>query len=160
MHADATNLPFQLNEHFHGFNVVWTVQTFQHIPDFSKAVYEAYRVLLNGGCFANYSLHNTPLNRFIYMCLRKNFHIKGDVVGSYFLERANKNQLEIISKIFMHTNIEDRYTECLFHPDLKLGFTGRINNIFGKIDILISKFPLLGYFFGRQRAFIVIKSKF
>lgn len=49
MHADATALPFAVDANFPGFDGVWTVQTFQHIPAFDKAVSEAYRVLKRGG---------------------------------------------------------------------------------------------------------------
>jgi ubiquinone/menaquinone biosynthesis C-methylase UbiE len=157
MHADATNLPFHLNEKFRGFDGVWTVQTFQHIPDFSKAVFEAHRVLIKGGYFANYSLHKTPFNRFVYKCLGKKFHIKGEVAGSYYLERANNTQRDIIFNFFGEDNLEDRFTECLFHPDLKLGFTGRVNSIFGIFDIWLSKIPVLGQVFGRQRVFLAKK---
>ena len=158
MHADAKNLPFQINEKFHGFDGVWTVQTFQHIPDFSKAVFEAHRVLNIGGFFANYSLNKTPFNRFVYKCLGKKFHIKGDVEGSYYLERASSTQRDIVSFFFGVENTEDRFTECLFHPDLKLGFTGKVNNIFGTFDIWFSKIPVLRRIFARQRVFIARKA--
>jgi ubiquinone/menaquinone biosynthesis C-methylase UbiE len=158
LHADATNLPFHLNEMFLGFDGVWTVQTFQHIPNFSKAVFEAHRVLIKGGYFANYSLHKTPFNRFVYKCLGKKFHIKGEVEGSYYLERANNTQREIISNFFGIDNTEDRYTECLFHPDLKLGFTGRVKSIFGILDIFLSKIPFFGRVFARQRVFLAKKN--
>ena len=157
MHADATDLPFKINDDFPGFNGVWTVQTFQHIPDFSKAVREAYRVLLSGGYFANYSLHATPLNKMIYWILGKNYHIKGEVAGSYYLERANNKQKSIVAEIFDGSYILDRYTENLFHPDLKFSFPGHENNPFGKIDILFSDFSLIARLISRQRSFLVKK---
>lgn len=49
MHADATALPIVLDENFQGFDGVWTVQTFQHIPAYYKAASEAFRVLKRGG---------------------------------------------------------------------------------------------------------------
>ncbi|EMO07731.1 methyltransferase domain protein [Leptospira borgpetersenii str. Noumea 25] len=69
VHADATSLPFQ-DQIFDG---VWTVQTFQHIPDFKKTCSEAFRVLKSEGTFINYSLSSTPMNRIIYFLLGKNF---------------------------------------------------------------------------------------
>jgi len=160
MQADATNLPFRINEKFHGFDGIWTVQTFQHIPDFSKAVFEAHRVLIKGGYFANYSLHKTPFNRLVYKCLGKKFHIKGEVAGSYYLERANNTQRDIIFNFFGIGNTEDHFTECLFHPDLKLGFTGRANSIFGIFDIWLSRIPSLGRVFARQRVFLAKKAEY
>ena len=51
MHADATNLPIlDAGGAFSGFDGVWTVQVFQHIPDFSSACRESCRVLKSGGC--------------------------------------------------------------------------------------------------------------
>jgi ubiquinone/menaquinone biosynthesis C-methylase UbiE len=49
MHADATALPFKVSPDFQGFDGIWTVQTFQHIPTYDKAVMESYRVLKKGG---------------------------------------------------------------------------------------------------------------
>jgi ubiquinone/menaquinone biosynthesis C-methylase UbiE len=158
MYADATNLPFKIEDKFLGFDGVWTVQTFQHIPNFSKAVSEAHRVLIKGGYFVNYSLHKTPFNRFVYMCLGKKFHLKGEVAGSYYLERANNTQRDIISNFFGAENIGDRFTESLFHPDLKLSFTGKVNSKFGFVDIWLSKIPVFGRFFARQRVFLAKKT--
>lgn len=160
MHADATKLPFKIDDNFRGFDAVWTVQTFQHIIDFSKSVSEAYRVLIKGGYFVNYSLHIKPFNRFVYECFRKKFHIKGEVAGSYYLERANDTQRDIISNLFGEENTEDRFTESLFHPDLKLGFTGRVNSKFGLVDIWLSKIPGVGHFFAWQRVFLATKTEY
>jgi len=44
MHADAAHLPFQdASNTKTPFDAVWSVQTFQHIPDFKGAVSEAFR---------------------------------------------------------------------------------------------------------------------
>jgi ubiquinone/menaquinone biosynthesis C-methylase UbiE len=75
MHADATALPFSdAGNAWPGFDGVWSVQVFQHIPDFGRACREAHRVLRSGGRFATYSLHITPLNRAIYHLLGKPYH--------------------------------------------------------------------------------------
>jgi ubiquinone/menaquinone biosynthesis C-methylase UbiE len=158
MEADATALPFKIGEDFTGFDGVWTVQTFQHIPDFSKAVSEAWRVLQPGGYFANYSLHITPMNRLIYRLLGKKFHISGEVKGSYYLERANQKQRDIIAAAFGASGMVDRYTECIFHPDLKFGFTGKERSLLGGLDILLSKVPLINRLIARQRGFLARKS--
>ena len=158
VHADAKNLPFQISCKFKGFNAVWTVQTFQHIPDFESVVRESFRVLCDEGYFANYALHNTPLNRFIYFCFNKYFHSKGEVKGSYYLERANQDQLNIISNIFGKQNIWERFTENLFHPDLKLKVTGKENSKIAILDIFISRFPFFAKLIARQKGVLAKKT--
>ena len=159
VHADAKNLPFQIKGTFKGFNAVWTVQTFQHIPDFEKVVKESFRVLCIEGYFANYSLYNTPFNQFIYYCFNKKFHKKGEVKGSYYLERANKDQLNIVSNIFGKQKILERFTENLFHPDLKLKFTGKENSRLATLDIFISRFPFFAKWIARQKGVIARKGE-
>lgn len=156
MHADATSLPFpDVDDAFTGFDGVWTVQTFQHIPDFTRACREVYRVLKLGGIFINYSLHTTPLNRKVYRLLGKTFHTEGMVKNAFHLTRANDNQLQIIEAIF--GGVIDRYTECLFHPDLKLTFTGRLGSLIGELDACLGAKPWLGRWIARQRSFSGIK---
>ena len=53
VHSDATQLPFPDNS----FDLYWSVQTLQHIPDFDKCIQEAKRILSGGGVFLNYSLN-------------------------------------------------------------------------------------------------------
>ncbi len=101
MHADATALPFpDADAASAGFDGVWTVQVFQHIPDFARACREAHRVLKPGGQFANYSLHPTPLNRTIYRLLGKTFHTEGMVKNAFHFTSANDSQRQIIADIF------------------------------------------------------------
>ena len=159
VHADAMDLPFEINKNFNGFNGIWSVQTLQHIPKFSKAINEAYHLLLKNGHFINYSLHNTPFNIFIFKIFRKKFHKKGVVEGSYYLERASNEQIFILQKYFGKENVTINYSETLFHPDLKFRFFGKKNNYFGYIDILISYFKPLAYLISRQSSFSAKKIK-
>lgn len=115
LNADATALPFP-DAGATGFDGIWTVQTFQHIPDFARACREANRVLKHGGSFVNYSLHITPLNRTVYKLLGKPFHTDGIWKNNFHLTRANDSQRQIVAGVF--GKVKDRYTECLFHPDL------------------------------------------
>ena len=155
MHADATALPFATtNEGI--FDGIWTVQTFQHIPDFTKAIKESHRVLKPRGYFINYSLHKTPLNRSVYKILGKSYHCEGMVKGSFYLARANDHQLEIIEKIFASKVVEG-FAECLFHPDLKLTFTGRPGSLIGRLDVFFSHIRSLAFLIARQRIFLVSK---
>lgn len=157
MHADATCLPFPDAEaSLHGFDGVWTVQVFQHIPDFAGACSEAHRVLKPCGSFVNYSLHTTPLNRMIYCLLGKTFHTEGMWKNSFHLIRANNSQRQVIVDIF-GGGVIDRYTECLLHPDLKLTFSGRIDSLLGLLDTRLSELSWLGRWIARQRSFETIK---
>ena len=159
MHADATALPFpDAIAESAGFDGIWTVQSFQHIPDFSRACGEAHRALKPGGRFANYSLHATPLTRALFRLLGKNFHAEGMLEGAFHLNRANDRQAKIIEEIF-GGKVISRYTECLFHPDLRVTFSGRLGSLFGRLDARLSDLPWLGRWIARQRSFEATKLK-
>ena len=157
IHADATHLPFQDSDKTNtSFDAIWSVQTFQHIPDFKMAVLEGFRVLNSGGLFCTYSLHRTPLIKFIYRLFGKRMHTDGEVVGVYFMNRASDTHREIISDVFEKQVVIDRYTECLFHPNLKFSFTGKENSLLGSIDVLLTD-SILSKWTARQRSFEVRK---
>lgn len=158
MHADATALPFpDAGASSPGFEGVWSVQTFQHIPDFTRACREAHRVLKSGGRFANYSLHVTPFNRLVCRLVGRTFHTDGTVTNQYHLTRANDGQRKTIAGIFGAT-VTDRYTECLFHPDLKLTVTGRAGSWIGLLDAHLGGASWLARVSARQRSFEAVKS--
>jgi len=83
VHGDATSRAFPDES----FNAVWTVQTFQHIPNFEQAVGEAYRVLKPKGVFSNYSLNVQP--QLICRLLGKTYVTAGLVPGNFWLARAS-----------------------------------------------------------------------
>ena len=114
VHGDATSLIFSDNT----FDGWWSVQTLQHIPDYKKAVSEAWRVLKDRGVFANYSLNNQALIRFVYRIMGRKYHVKGNVPGSFYLARASHEQLKQVKDIFSN-NCRVRYSEVLFSPELK-----------------------------------------
>lgn len=158
LHGDATSLPFKTDTpQAPRFDGVWTVQVFQHIPDFRNACEEAFRVLKPGGQFVNYSLHITPFNRMVYRLFNKPYFVKGVLNNQYYLERANNHQKQIIAAVF--ENVKDRYTELLFHPDLKFKISGEQNNWVGNIDASLSDFSGLGKLFARQRSFEATRLK-
>lgn len=157
MHADATALPFGEGVSAGaGFDGVWTVQVFQHIPDFARACSEAHRVLRPGGRFANYSLHITPLYRLACKVLGKPFHVEGMVKGAFYLARASDAQRDAVRGIFGGP-VNERYTEYLFHTGLRMGSSGACGSLFGRLDAALSDAPLLGKLIGRQRSFEAIK---
>lgn len=156
MHADATALPFpDPVSSWQGFDGVWSVQVFQHIPDFGRACREVHRVLRSGGRFVTYSLHLTPFNRAIHRLLGKPYHTDGMVENQYHLTRANDRQRRLVAEIF--GNVKDRYTECLFHPDLRFRYSGRAGSLLGRIDARLGGIPLLGKLCARQRSFEATK---
>jgi ubiquinone/menaquinone biosynthesis C-methylase UbiE len=150
--GDARNLPFGDNS----FEAVWTVQTFQHIRDFARACREAWRVLKPGGQFINYSLHAPVALRLLYQIRGKKFHQKGEVPGRFYLRRADAEQKKTVETIFRGP-VEERFTECLFHPDLRLTFSGREGSWLGTLDAQLGAFPCLGTLIARQRSFFAVK---
>ena len=148
IHGDGTSLKFEENT----FDGWWSVQTLQHIQNFKKVVSEAWRVLKPQGTFANYSLNNPALIKLIYLTMGKHYHIKGNIPGQFYLERASHQQLEQIEEIFSN-KCKKRYSEIIFTPDLKIKFPGRKNSIVGKIDSYLSmNIPLFSWI-ARQQSF-------
>ena len=157
IHADATSLPFADGiQPDDGFDGVWTVQVFQHIPNFTLACREAHRVLRHGGTFSNFSLNATPLSRAIHALLRRPYHKEGLLPQGFLLNRASDAQRVIIADVFDGATTE-RFTECLFHPDLRLTFTGRSGSLLGRLDALLGGLPLVGRWIARQRGFVAVK---
>lgn len=152
VHADATTLPFQ-NEVIDG---IWTVQTLQHIPSYIDVYRESYRVLKKKGRFINYSLHINPVVQYIYSVLGKKYHEKGKINNSFYLRRACDQQKMDLENIFSR-KVYDSYSECLFHPELKLTFTGKENSLLGKIDCYVCNLSVIPKMIARQRSFQVVK---
>ena len=136
------------------FDTVWTVQTLQHIKKYSKAIKNIYKILKIDGYLFNYNLNINYIVKTIYKIFNKKYLIKG-YNNDFYLERSSITQKKIIKKIFKNT-ITTRYTELLFHPDLKIK-TGSIKNLFGKIDSFLSGSLFIKKIFARQEAFIVKK---
>jgi ubiquinone/menaquinone biosynthesis C-methylase UbiE len=153
IHGDATNLIFEENE----LDGYWSVQTLQHIPDYEKAIKEAFRILRPGGVLANYSLNVQSGLRLIYRILGKNYHVRGVIPGKFYLARASTEQLDIVETIFSNEVIQ-RYTEVIFIPELKVKFTGREDSFFGLIDAYLSNKK--GFFssVARQQSFHTSKT--
>ena len=148
VHGDGTSLKFEENT----FDGWWSVQTLQLIPNFKKAVREAWRVLKPQGLFANYSVNNPALIKLIYLTMGKHYHIKGNIPGQFYMELASQQQLEQIEEIFSN-KCKKRYSEIIFTPELKIKFPGRENSIFGKIDSYLSmNIPLFSWV-ARQQSF-------
>ncbi len=158
MHADATALPFVVDEIFRGFDGVWTVQTFQHIPDFEKAVSEAYRVMKPGACFVNYSLNVQPPVRWARRLLGRSYLTKGWIDGAFWLARASEEQKKCIESVF-GCPVTQRWSEILYSPELRIPLPGRHGSVFGKLDsVLSNNAGILGWF-ARQRSFHCEKSR-
>jgi len=153
VHADATALPFLIDEEFSGFDGIWTVQTFQHIPDFKKALLESFRVLKpHSGLFVNYSLNVQPPLRWLYHLFGKSYIIKGEVSGAFWLARASEEQKIFIEEVF-GSKVSERWSEILFTPELHLLLPGRAGSWLGQLDSFLSNnFRFLRYL-ARQHSF-------
>lgn len=152
MHADATALPFEISSSFQGFDGVWTVQTFQHIPSFGKALSEAARILKSGGLFVNYSLNHQPLVACLYHILGKKYVMHGQVDGAFWLSRSSVAQKACVKEIF-NSDVTERWTEFLFSPEFYFTLPGRNKSWLGQIDAFMSNNSGLFGWFARQRAF-------
>ena len=152
VHGDATQLKFPEAS----FNGVWTVQVFQHIPNYKTAVQEAYRVLKNNGVFANYSLNIQPHVQWIYKLLGKNYIIKNYLSNKIWLARASIEQKNIIEDVF-NSSAKERCSEILYSPELHFSLPGREKSWLGIIDKYLSNnFKILTWL-ARQKSFHCIK---
>ena len=152
IHGDATQLIFPDNT----FDGYWSVQTLQHIPDFRKAICEACRVLRPGGVFANYSLNNQSLVRFIYKVFGRQYHIKGNIPKAFYLARASSVQCDQIRELFSN-DVYVRYTEVLFSPELGFRNCGK-NSILGTLDRHLSSNLKLLSSIARQKSYHTVKA--
>ena len=137
------------------FDLIWTVRTFQHIPNFESAIRESFRCIKRGGVFINYSINRARLIQFIYLMIGRTYHIKGKI-DVFYLDLASKIQKEIIESVFAQP-VVTRYTEILFHPDLKLSFIGKENSFLGKLDARLSGNLFFLGWVARQCSFEVYK---
>lgn len=152
MHADATAIPFDIDQNFDGFDGIWTVQTFQHIPSFENAVKEAHRVLKKGGVFVNYSLNVQPHLRWLKRLIGRTYLIEGWSQGNFWLSRASEAQKECISSVF-GSSVSERWTEILYSPELRFSIPGKEGSLLGKLDALLSNNTGFLGWFARQHSF-------
>ncbi len=130
------------------FDSIWTVQVFQHIPNLTKVLKEAHRVLKEGGTLFNYHLNDS-----IFVVLKNLLFTNKNIKKYYYLNR-NLN-LNLFSKIFKSKALIE-YNEILFHPELRL-FLGKKNSFLSKIDSKLSGPGLLKSYFARQVLTKIIK---
>ncbi len=153
VHADASQLELD-DESVDGY---WSVQTLQHVPDYSLCIRRAHSVLKKEGVFANYSLNAPLLVRWTHALFRKPYHIQGERPGAYPLSRASDEQLEIVESVF-GTRVRNRYSEILFHPDLKLHFSGKPRSLIGWVDSHLTSHWRFLSIAARQRSFHTVKN--
>ena len=149
VHGNALALKFK-DGIFDGY---WSVQTLQHIPNYELAIEESYRVLKKGGFFANYTLNRVYFIELIYKLLGKNY--EGIVWGGIYLRRASCQEERIIERVY-DRRVKKRYTEILFHPDIRVRLSGRYN-FWGALDRRLSGESRLLSKFARQCSYHVRK---
>ena len=147
IHGDATDLIFD------GY---WSVQTLQHIPNFKKTILEAYRVLKKDGLFANYSLNNQFVIRFIYKLLGREYIVQGNSTH-FYLSRASQEQKDVVSEVF-EQDVQLRHSEIIFKPELKISFSGKEKSIFGVLDSYLSNNVGFLSSIARQQSYHVYKA--
>ena len=145
-----------MDKNFSGFDGIWSVQTFQHIPDFDKAVSEVHRLLKEGGLFATYSLNIQPHIKYLRRLLGRDYLTRGWVAGAFWLARASREQKQCIETMFSNVASE-RWSEILYSPELRIIAPGRKGSVFGKLDAMLSnRFGFLGWL-ARQRSYHCVK---
>ena len=152
IHGDATDLIFD-DDVFDGY---WSVQTLQHIPNFKKTILEAYRVLKKDGLFANYSLNNQFVIRFIYKLLGREYIVQGNSTH-FYLSRASQEQKDVVSEVF-EQDVQIRHSEIIFKPELKISFSGKEKSIFGVLDSYLSNNVGFLSSIARQQSYHVYKA--
>lgn len=137
------------------FNLVWSSQTLQHVPEFKKAIIIIHKLLKKNSCFINYSLNKNNFFNIFYN-LKKIFYKKRNSKYQYYLEKFSDYHKDIISNVFTKKHFFINYSEIIFNmTNRKL--SGLPGSFLGKIDaILTGKFFLLKYF-SRQVSCSVIK---
>jgi ubiquinone/menaquinone biosynthesis C-methylase UbiE len=151
VHADATALPFPAAS----FDGYWSVQTLQHVPSIEEVLREAYRVLRPGGWFASYWLNHQKLIGALYRSLGRSYHVRGQRPGSFWLSRGSAKEAESVGRAF-GAIVVCRYTEVLFHPDLRI-YTGTDQSRIGRIDARLSGGARFLAWVARQRSYHVQK---
>lgn len=138
------------------FDAIWSVQTLQHIPSYKLAIKNIFKILKNNGILFNYNLNINPIIEFIYKIIGKKYFKEG-YTPFFYLSRSSIKQKNTIEKIF-ENQVKTRYCEILFHPDIKLFFSGKRNSIVGIIDSWLSGEQKFKKIFARQECFIVKKN--
>jgi ubiquinone/menaquinone biosynthesis C-methylase UbiE len=147
VHGDATALPFPSS----AFDGYWSVQTLQHVPDAEPAISEARRVLRGGGQFASYSLNRQRLIELAYRVCGRSYHVRGKRPDSFWLSRGSEQEARIVARVF-GASVTSRYTEVLFHPDLRL-CTGAESSRIGRVDACLSSATPTFAWVARQRSY-------
>ena len=153
VHGNACSLEFGDKT----FDGIWSVQTTQHIPDFSSSCREIYRVLKTKGIYWDYGLNNATLIHAVYKLFGKSYHLDGVIGSRFFLRRVNNSVTRIVEETF-HSKPVVGYSEILFTPDFGLPIGGKENASLGKLDShLTGKFFMMKCV-ARQSSFHVQKS--
>ena len=153
VHGNACALEFEDD----AFDGVWSVQTTQHIPDFSLSCSEIYRVLKTNGIYWDYGLNNAALIRHIYKLFGKTYHVEGVIDGKFFLRRVNDNVIRIVKDTF-HADPVIGYSELLFTPDLGVPIGGKEDSRLGNLDSNLTSNFFIWKLFARQSSFHVRKT--
>ena len=126
------------------FNLVWSVQTLQHIPQFKKAIIIIYKLLKKNSFFFNYSLNKNNFFQ-IFNNLKNFFYDKKFIKYPYHLEKFSNYQKNVISNIFNKNNICINYCEIIFNISNRK-ISGLPGSFLGKVDsYLTGRFFLLKY---------------
>lgn len=78
------------------------------------------------------------------------------IVADFLRENLNHAK-KFLEDIFGVKNVSEGFSECFFHPDIRLIFSGRKNSFFGIMDYYYSKISGFNSFSARQRSFAAVR---
>ena len=137
------------------FDIAWSVQTTQHIPNLDLAIKNIHKSLKSDGIFYNYILNSENLLNKISIILK---FLK--------LYKKKKNLFYFNNNLFLHKSktfkyfkniIFKKYNEFLFHPLIKFIFSGHENSFLGSLDAKLPRNFLFAKYIARQVCLITKK---
>ena len=111
------------------FDAIWSVQTFQHIPEIEQTFIRTFKLLKKSGIFINYNLNYNIFHKLKF--LNKN-NKKIWIENLFYLNRDINYQKKLIENIFKR-NAKIEYSEFLYYPKLKLNNFDLVHKIQSKL---------------------------
>tara|TARA_A100001234_G_scaffold212235_1_gene213578 strand:- start:289 stop:1101 length:813 start_codon:yes stop_codon:yes gene_type:complete len=107
------------------FEAIWSVQTFQHIPEIKESFERTSKLLKNNGLFKHYNLHYNVFHKLKNLNKDKK---KIWINHLFYLNRDISYQKKLLENIFK-TKVTIEYSEFLYYPKINFFKIDLINKI-------------------------------